>query len=231
MPRIQRKLEPRAVSRHPGLLAELAEELRNAHEGGQPRIEEQVSPATGRLRVQVFWDKWEPLSDEQWVAVIRQAYEQVEGKEFQDRIALAMGLTIPEAIEYGMVPYRVVTAVRQDDPVTLEQCHEAMIAEGASVLLDPKKPLLCFATEEEAEACRQRLIQRLPKSEAVWLISTEMAQIAWANGAGYQRRWGRIEGQTILLAGGNRERLARVVRRPEPLAALRRGDCSAPRLH
>ena len=32
-----------------------------------------------------------------------------------------------------------------------------MIAEGASMLLDPDHPELWFATEDEAEACRGRL--------------------------------------------------------------------------
>lgn len=178
MPRIRRRLEDRRSSQFPDLVTRLAEELRNSHDSGQPRIDEQLFPRTNRFRVTVIWDEWEPLNDEHRVDTIHEAYEKVEGKEFRDRIGLAMGLTMPEAVEYGMVPYRVVTAVRKGDPVTLEQCREAMIAEGASVLLDPKKPLLCFATEEEAEACRQRLIRRLPNSEAVWLISTEMAQIA-----------------------------------------------------
>ncbi len=178
MPRTRHKLGGTEPSQHPALVAELANELVQTRDFGQPWIEELIFPATDRMRVTVIWDKWEPLPDLDRVAVIRQAYEEVEGAEFRDRIGLAMGLTVPEAYEYGKTPVRIIPVVRKSDPVTLDECRKAMIGEGASLLLDPTKPLLCFATEEQAEACRQRLVRRLPKSEAVWLISTEMAQIA-----------------------------------------------------
>lgn len=177
MPRIRRRLdEPRRI-RFPDLLAELEEELKNARATGQPLIEEQVFPKTNAVRVTVIWDKWEPVSDEDRYRTILQAYEAVEGKTFCDRIVLALGLTVPEATEAGMLPFHITTALRRDDPVTLEQCREAMIAQGASVLLDPEKPQLRFATEEEAEACRQRLIERLPGSEPVWCVAKEVGQI------------------------------------------------------
>ena len=177
MPRIRRGLDDNPRPRFPDLVAELAGELRDNREGGQPRIEEQHFPKTSAVRVTVIWDKWAPLTDEERAATILQAYEQVEGREFRDRIALAIGLTVPEAFESGLLPFQIVTAVRREDPVTPEQCREAMIAEGASVLTDPEKPELRFATEEEAEACRRRLIRRLPGSDPVWVVTKEVARI------------------------------------------------------
>ncbi len=49
-----------------------------------------------------------------------------------------------------MLPFQIIPALRKGDPVTLDQCRQAMIDEGASTLLGPDKPQLRFATEEEA---------------------------------------------------------------------------------
>lgn len=148
-------------------------ELKNARETGQPFIEEQVFPKTNAVRVLVIWDKWEPVPDDDRLSAILQAYEEVEGRSFRDRIALALGLTVPEAREAGILPFRIRTALRPGDAVTAEQCRDALIAQGASILEHPKDPQLLFATEQEAEACRQRLIRCLPGSEPVWIIADE----------------------------------------------------------
>ncbi len=174
MPRIRRSPEQLSPLRFPDLLNELANELSNAREAGQPHIEEQVFPKTNAVRITVIWDKWDPVSDEGRYATILQAYEQVEGKAFRDRIALAIGLTVPEASESGLLPFQIVPALRRGDRVTAEQCRQAMIVQGASILLDAEKPQLRFTTEQEAEACRQRLISQLPDSEPVWVITTEV---------------------------------------------------------
>jgi hypothetical protein len=56
-----------------------------------------------------------------------------------------------------------------------------LLDEGASVLFAPEKPQLRFASEEEAEAARGRLIRRLPDSEQVWVITQEVGKIEdWA---------------------------------------------------
>jgi hypothetical protein len=110
-----------------------------------------------------------------------------EGREARERIALASGLTVPEAHAAGMLPYQIITALRRTDPVTLDQARQAFLEEGASQLLNPRALQLRFATEEEAEACRRRLIRRLPGTEDVWLINREItaedfAKTAdWAN--------------------------------------------------
>jgi hypothetical protein len=175
MPRIRKGLEvPRA--RHPDLVMELAAELRSSHDIGQPRIEELTFPKTGAVHVTAFWDRWGPVPDDQRALCILQAYEEVEGQAFRDRIALAVGLTFPEARESGLLPFRITPAVRQGDPVTLGQCVEAMTRLGASTLDNPARPLLCFASVDEAEACVRRLRQELPGSEPVWIIQQEVAR-------------------------------------------------------
>ncbi|HLN26879.1 MAG TPA: hypothetical protein VK395_03990 [Gemmataceae bacterium] len=165
-----------------GDLAErLAEELRRSRESGQPVIDEQEFP-TGKIRVTVIWDEWDRLPLEDRTAVILRAYDLAEGHGLRDRIALASGLTVPEAYAAGMLPFQIIPALRRDDAVTPEQCRQAMIDEGASVLLAADKPQLRFATEDEAEAARKRLAQRLPNSDQVWVITQEVGKVEdWAS--------------------------------------------------
>jgi hypothetical protein len=180
MPRKKRGVEekPRPMS---GNLAErLAEELRRSLESGQPVIDEQEFP-TGKIRVTVIWDEWDHLPLEDRTAVILRAYDLAEGRGYRDKIALASGLTVPEAYAAGMLPFQIIPALRRGDAVRPEQCRQAMIEEGASVLLAADKPQLRFATEDEAEAARKRLAQRLPDSDQVWVITQEVGKVEdWA---------------------------------------------------
>ncbi len=57
--------------------------------------------------------------------------------------------------------------------MTSEQAKQAFVEEGGSLLFNPLKVRLLFATQEEVEGCRQRLIRRFPGSEDVWLINLE----------------------------------------------------------
>src|SRR6266536_4837638 len=157
MPRKKGEFEEKP--RHPvGDLAErLADELRSGREWGQPVIDEEEFP-TGKIRVTVIWDAWDRLPLEDRTAVILRAYDLAEGRGYRERIALASGLTVPEAYAAGMLPFQIIPALRRGDKVTPEECRQAMIDEGASTLLAPDKPQLRFATEEEAEAARRRLV-------------------------------------------------------------------------
>ncbi len=75
-----------------------------------------------------------------YTSAIFQAYEQAEGPESKEKIVLASGLTIPEAEAVGMLPFQIIPALRKDDKVSIEECRQAMIDVGASVLLDPNQP-------------------------------------------------------------------------------------------
>jgi hypothetical protein len=173
MPRTKRGFEGAARPAGGNLAERLADELKRNSESGQPVIDEQEFP-TGKIRARVIWDDWDALPLEQRTAVILRAYELAEGPGYRDRVALASGLTFPEARAAGMLPFRIIPAVRAGDPVTADQCRQAMAAEGGSVLTDPDDPQLLFATDEEAEAARQRLARRLPGSDPVWLITQEV---------------------------------------------------------
>ena len=176
MPRRRTGTEAQAPRMNGALIKRLTEELRSEREAGQPIIyEREYSPKA--LGVTVVWDKWDRLPLEERTEIILRAYEQAEGPGARERIALASGLTVPEAHASGMLPFEIITALRKSDPVTAEQCREAMLEEGATTLLEPERPRLWFATREEAEAAQKRLVQRLPRSDDVWLVTQEMGSV------------------------------------------------------
>jgi hypothetical protein len=151
----------------------LAAELKGGREYGQPLIYEQTF-RTGKVRVTVIWDAWDGVPLQERSATILRAYETAEGDDSRDRIALASGLTFPEAHTAGMLPYQIIMALRKDDPVNFDEARRAMLEEGGSTLIGPETVHLWFATAEEAEAARRRLSHRLPKSEPIWVITREI---------------------------------------------------------
>jgi hypothetical protein len=181
MPRKRIGLEIRLAEAKRPLAEKLAAELKSGKESGQPVIYEQEF-RTGKVRVNVIWDAWDGLSLQERTATILRAYEMAEGVESRERIALASGLTVPEAHAASMLPYQIIPALRKGDPVTFEQARQAFLDEGASQLVNPQSPQLRFATEEEAEACRQRLVRRFPGSDEAWLINHETMAGEFARG-------------------------------------------------
>lgn len=139
MPRVRIEGDVRFGAANKDLAAKLAEELKRSKECGQPLIYEQEF-RTRRVRVTVIWDLWEGMSLQERTSTILRAYEMAEGREMRDRIALASGLTVPEAYAAGMLPYQVIAALRRTDPVTFEQARAAFLEEGASQLLNPPGP-------------------------------------------------------------------------------------------
>ena len=120
------------------LAKRLADELRNYRETGQPVINEQVFP-TGMIRVTVIWDEWNSLPLEDRTAIILRAYDLAEGQAYREKIALASGLTVPEASAAGMLPFQIFPAIRSSDAVALDQCYQTMIDEGASPFLQVRR--------------------------------------------------------------------------------------------
>lgn len=172
MPRRTIGTEP--VQGNETLAKQLSAELKSEKDSGQPLIyESELKP--NRLRVVVVWDAWEPLQVDERVAVILRAYELAEGVEARNRIFLATGTTVPEATAAGMLPYQVSTALRKSDPVSFDDCWNAMLEEGASKLFGESILQLRFATQAEADAAVKRLVKRLPKSKGIWLINRDIS--------------------------------------------------------
>src|SRR5262249_31672516 len=139
MPRKRRGFEEPPRHTVGSLVERLVDELQSDRQSGQPLIEEDVFP-TGKIRVNVIWDEWDRIPLEDRTATILRAYEQAEGRDYRDRIALTSGLTVPEAHAASMLPYQVIAAVRKGDPVTTDQCRRALIEEGASLLFGEGQP-------------------------------------------------------------------------------------------
>lgn len=173
MPRIKTGWKPTISQAYLTLVDRLEAELRQNTEFGQPIIEEEQFPESGARRVNVIWDEFVDVPDDQRTLIVLAAFERAEGKSYSDQIALVSGLTVPEAHLAGLMPYQVHALVRKSDPVTLEQCIEEMKKEGASLLFDKKVPRLYFTSEEQAQAAVERLKSRLPQSDDIWAVSQD----------------------------------------------------------
>jgi hypothetical protein len=156
------------------LAERLAAELKSNQVYGQPFIYERKYP-TGKINVTVVWDAWHEIPMQERSATIWSAYKIAEGSAYRDQIALANGLTVPEAVEVGMLPFEIIPALRKSDPITEDQVLQAMLEEGATQLGHGSRVHLRFATQDEAEAARQRLITRFPNSEDIWLLNWDVA--------------------------------------------------------
>lgn len=130
-------------------------------------------PSTKSRHVRVIWDRWKELDDEQRAAVIEDAYGQAEGAQAAAEITLAEGLTPPEALALGLLPYKVVPARKKSDASALEAYQAARAKEARNTLLGPKAKELRYARIEDAQQAEQRLQQALPGS--TWAIVQELA--------------------------------------------------------
>ena len=92
---------------------------------------------------------------------------------YAERLMGELGYLADPAYELGMLPYRLHPSVRSTDPVTELACNRAMRELGASDLFMPGKPVLRFASEEEAEKARSHLEKQLPGSH--WLLDKDVA--------------------------------------------------------
>lgn len=178
MPRIIREITSRPPPVFDELVRRLQNELTAGRESGQPFIEERQADSGETRSVNVFWDEWDGISEEDRIAVIRQAYENAFGPEFADQIVLVAGYSMPEGRDFGLLRYAVVSGLRSTDTFGVEDCRDALIAEGASILEDPNRPELRFPTLDDAIAAVNRLDERLPGSRDVWIIAEDVRRVS-----------------------------------------------------
>jgi hypothetical protein len=148
----------------------LVDELRSPHDVGQPLVIEHQFPSTDKKQIQVIWDKFEGIAEQDRSELILSAFEQVEGKPTRDKILFASGFTVPEAAAAGILPFQVVPAKVAQVEVGTEQLFNAMKEEGASTVAGTTT--LRFPTFEDAETTKTRLDHRLPQGR--WLIVQEV---------------------------------------------------------
>ncbi|HYH68905.1 MAG TPA: hypothetical protein VD866_29700 [Urbifossiella sp.] len=171
MPVRKRTVGSRAVGGPAALVAELAAELRSPRPFGQPFVEIDTFPRSGLTAVTVIWDALRGLTDEQRSAAVLDAYQQVHPNVGADRVAFALGYTTAEATAAGKLPYAVRPTLAAEP--TLDRAAVAAVVREYGGADDRRAafPALRFPTREDAEACRQKLLDRLPGTEAVWTIA------------------------------------------------------------
>jgi hypothetical protein len=171
MPYRVKRPSPRTAGQQ-DILKALVNELRKPKDTGQPLITEEHMGRGDAVHVHVIWDRWHECPEGQRYEIIRDAYEQVQGPEFAQHIVLAVGVTVPEAVSLGLLPYQVVPRRRETNAVSLDRYKQVMLEEGASTFEAAGTPVLSFTSLEEAEACVRRLEERLPHS--YWTVVHEV---------------------------------------------------------
>jgi hypothetical protein len=145
------------------LLNSLVAELEGNAPPGGPVIFEMPIPQSDKIDVMVIWQDWQDIRPDDRAALIKDAY-----REKIDRLSLILGLTLQEAIDEGVLPYRVRMRFQQQPKFADEVLRDALLSAGAS--RGPEGDLvLRFPTPEIAEAARQRLSEKLPGGE--WVVS------------------------------------------------------------
>ena len=153
---------------------DLVEELRGPKPLGQPIILEDCTPQTDSMRVHVVWDRWTECPRELRQQLIMDAYKEALGEKLPHPITLAMGLTVPEAVEIGLLPFRIAPAQRRSDSAADAEYHQTMLKAGASTLFEKEVPQLRFASLENAEVALASLEAELPGSK--WLVIQEVPE-------------------------------------------------------
>jgi hypothetical protein len=154
------------------LVKKLVEELKGARVGVQPVILETQIPATRSRHVQVIWDDWERIDDEQRSLIIVEAYTKLEGEEAAEQITIAEGVTPVEVLALGLFPFKIVPTRKRDDPIPLEEYRRVHLAEAKNTVLGPKAEDLRYPLLEDAEAGMKPLREAFPGSH--WSVVQEV---------------------------------------------------------
>jgi hypothetical protein len=130
---------------------------------GGPVIFEIPLEQPGRFDVMVVWDEWSGVRSEDRTQLIQEAY-----KDKVDNLGLALGVTYQEAVEQGVLPFRVRLRFGPQPRFSQEKLREACLAVGG--FPGPGGNIeLRFPTETTAEEAIKQLKKRLPGSQ--WLVN------------------------------------------------------------
>ncbi len=112
------------------------------------------------------------MSDEQRSDIILEAYRQAEGVEAANELTIATGATVQEAMSLGLLPFKIVSARKAEDPISLDDYQRAFDFEATRTLLGANASELRYATIVDAEQGLKRLQTSLPNSS--WLLVQEI---------------------------------------------------------
>lgn len=145
------------------LLRRLVDERKGQTNAGGPAIFEIPLDQSDLLDVMVIWNDWQGVRSEDRTQLIKEAYS-----DLQERLALALGLTYNEAIDQGVLPYRVRLQFGQQPEFDDEPLLSAYFRVGG-VMTDDGRVDLRYPTKSTAEAAVGQLQQMLPGTE--WIIN------------------------------------------------------------
>ena len=145
------------------LLTRLIAEREGKPAPGGPVIFEIPLDQADKLDVMVVWDEWEGIRSEDRTQIIKEVYQ-----DKADDLALALGVTREEAIEQGVLPYRVRLRFGPQPEFTEEAFRSARVAVGG--FDGPQGAVeLRFPTRTTAEEAVEQLKNRLPGSQ--WVVN------------------------------------------------------------
>lgn len=158
--------------RHDRFVKKLVQELKSPGEGPQPLILEEEIPSTRSRHVNVIWDQFAKLSEEERADVILEAYKQAEGLAYAEEITIASGLTPQEAFALGFLPWKVDAPRKREDQSAEREYAKAVEEEMRNTVL-PMNWMheLRYARKEDAEAAVQRLLKKT--SGLKWALDRE----------------------------------------------------------
>ncbi|MCB9865070.1 MAG: hypothetical protein H6816_00310 [Phycisphaerales bacterium] len=158
MPLIRSKSASNLAQLEAELSHELAAELKNSVDADkplrQPIILENEIPQTSSFHVAVIWERWRQIPASHRSGVIVQAYAQVAPQR-ADRVTIALGATAEEAVDIGLLPFAIVSTIKNGDPVEPQRLTQLMRDEGA--VESSTGLLLGFPSRDAALAAYERL--------------------------------------------------------------------------
>jgi hypothetical protein len=135
-------------------------------------ILEDDTPETNSLRVTVVWDRWSACPTEFRSPIILDSYAAAHGEDTRRKITLAIGVTVEEAVDLGLLPFKVLSARRRDESPSPEAYRKAMTEAGGVIISGDEGLQLRFATLDDAAAAMEALEHRLPGSK--WMVVEEV---------------------------------------------------------
>ena len=152
------------------LVDDLARRLTAPAGLNEPFILQDRIPQSKTRHAVVIWDRWDGMDRVERSKIILDAYKK-SGILHNDSITVAMGLTQQEALQMGFLPYSIVTARRESEPVKLENMRTAMEKAGGVQVRTGALLQLRFPTLELAQEAYTLLAKKIPGP--YWLIQQE----------------------------------------------------------
>ncbi len=165
MPVIRGKSSETKLSddRRKALRDRLVAEREGSAAAGGPVIFEMPLDQPEKLDVMVVWDEWEGVRSEERTRLIQEAYT-----DRSDDLALALGVTYKEALEQGVLPFRVRLKLGPQSKFNEEKLRTACLSVGG--FAGPEGTVeLRFPTQTIADEAVKQLKKRLAGSQ--WVVS------------------------------------------------------------